>query len=82
MGLIYFLGVLFLNSCLHGLQKLNFYNHVFKSYLQVLKLDLKFVVVRKIKFKYLKVNEIFLQVYILFLKHLNIDVVNILILFF
>ncbi len=25
-----FLGTLFLKSCLHGLQKLNFYNHVFE----------------------------------------------------
>jgi hypothetical protein len=39
------LGTLFLNSYLHGLQKLNCYNHVFKNYLQVLELDLKFVVV-------------------------------------
>jgi hypothetical protein len=37
------LGILFLNSCLHELQKLNFYNHVFLHYLQVLELDLKFV---------------------------------------
>jgi hypothetical protein len=35
------------------------------------------VVVLKIKFKYLKACEIFLQVFELFLKHLNIDVVNI-----
>jgi hypothetical protein len=31
--------------------------------LQVLELDLKFVAVWKIKFKYLKVNEMFLQVF-------------------
>jgi len=49
----------------------------FLSYLQVIDLDLKFVVIWKIKFKYFKVGEIFLQVF--FVKHLNIDVVNILI---
>jgi hypothetical protein len=32
-------------SCLHGLQKLNYYNHVFKNYLQVLELDLNFVAI-------------------------------------
>jgi hypothetical protein len=47
--------------------------------LQVLELDLKFVVVQKLKFKYLKVGEMFLQVFGFFFKHLNIDVVNILI---
>jgi hypothetical protein len=57
------LGTLFLNFCLHEIQKLNYYNHVFKSYLQVLKLDLKFVVVWKIKFKYLKASEMSLQVF-------------------
>ncbi len=76
-GHFIFLGTLFLNSCLHGLWKLNCYNHVFLSYFQVLELDLNFVVVLKIKFKYLKACEIFLQVFELFLKHLNIDVVNI-----
>jgi hypothetical protein len=46
MGIIIlFLGILFLNSCLHGLQKLKCYNHVFLNYLQILELDLKFVVV-------------------------------------
>jgi hypothetical protein len=46
MGIIdFFLGTLFLNSCLHGLQKLNSYNYVFLNYLQVLELDLKFVVI-------------------------------------
>jgi hypothetical protein len=40
------------------------------------------MVVQKIKFKYLKVSEIFLQVYTFFFKHLNIDVVNILIYIF
>jgi len=59
-------GKLFFNSCFHGLQKLNCYNHIFLSYLQVLELDLKFVAVWKIKFKYLKVGEMFLQVYIYF----------------
>jgi hypothetical protein len=43
--IIFLLGTLFLNSCLHGFQKLNGYNHVFLSYLQVLELDLKFVAV-------------------------------------
>jgi len=80
MGIIiFFWGTLFLNFCLHGLQKLNCYNHVFLSYLQVLELDFKFVTVWKIKFKYLKVGEIFLQVFGFFFKHLNIDVMNILI---
>jgi hypothetical protein len=32
------------NSCLHELQKLNYHNHVFKKYLQLLELGLKFVV--------------------------------------
>jgi hypothetical protein len=40
-----FFGALFLKSCLHELQKLNYYNHVILNYLQVLELDLKFVVV-------------------------------------
>jgi hypothetical protein len=36
MGILFiFLGTLFLNSCLHGFQKLNYYDHIFKSYLQV-----------------------------------------------
>jgi hypothetical protein len=43
--IIYFMGTLFINFCLHGFQKLNCYNHVFKKYLQILELDLKFVVV-------------------------------------
>jgi hypothetical protein len=64
MGTIYVYGTLFPNSCLHGLQKLNCYIHVFKNYLQIFELDLKFMVVWKIKFKYLKINEIFLCVYI------------------
>jgi uncharacterized membrane protein YqgA involved in biofilm formation len=35
MGIIIlFLGILFLNSCFHGLQKLNCCNHVFLNYLQ------------------------------------------------
>jgi len=79
--IILILGTLFHDSCLHGLQKLNCCTHVFKNYLQVFKLDLKFVVVRKIKFKYLKINEIFLQVYGFLFKCLNSDVMNILILF-
>jgi hypothetical protein len=46
MGTImFFLGTLFLNSCLHGLQKLNYCDHVFLNYLQVLELDLKFVTI-------------------------------------
>jgi len=57
------LGKLFINSCLHGLQKLNCYNHVFENYLKVLELNPKFVAVSKIKFKYLKVSEMFLQVF-------------------
>jgi hypothetical protein len=31
-----FLGTLFINFYLHGLQKLNCYNHVFLSYLKIL----------------------------------------------
>jgi hypothetical protein len=54
----------------------------FFKYLQELKLNLKLVVVWKRKFKYLKVGEMFLQIFGFFFKHLNIDVVNILILFF
>jgi hypothetical protein len=77
MGIIFFWGTLFLNSCLHGLQKLNYYNHTFKNYLQVFELELKFVVVWKIEFKYLKIGEMFLQIFGFFSKHLNIDVVNI-----
>jgi hypothetical protein len=42
-------------------------------------LDLKIYGNLKIKFKYLKVGEMFLQVFGFFFKHLNIDVVNILI---
>jgi hypothetical protein len=39
MGIINFvLSKLFSNFCLHGLQKLNYYNCVFKNYLQVLKI--------------------------------------------
>jgi hypothetical protein len=38
-------GKLFFNSCFHGLQKLNYYNHVFLSYLQILELDLKFMAI-------------------------------------
>ncbi len=42
-------------------------------------MDLKIYGNLKIKFKYLKVGEMFLQVFGFFFKHLNIDVVNILI---
>jgi hypothetical protein len=46
MGIIKInLGTLFPNSCLYGIQKLNCYNHIFKNYLQVLELDIKFVVI-------------------------------------
>jgi hypothetical protein len=50
----------------------------FLSYMQILELDQKFVVVRKIKFKYLKVSEMFLQIFEFFFNHFNIDVMNIL----
>jgi hypothetical protein len=44
--IILFLGTLFWNSCLHGLQKLrNCYDYVFLKYVQVLELDLKFVAI-------------------------------------
>jgi hypothetical protein len=43
--IILFLSTLFLKFYLHELQKLNCYNHVFLHYLQILELDLKFVVV-------------------------------------
>jgi hypothetical protein len=36
--IVIFFGTLFLNSCLHELQKLNCYNHVSLHYLQVLEL--------------------------------------------
>jgi hypothetical protein len=42
---ILFLGTLFFNSCLHEFQKLNYYNHVFLKYLQILELDVKFVTI-------------------------------------
>jgi hypothetical protein len=46
MGMvILFFDTLFLNSCLHELQKLNYYNYVFLKSLQVLELDLKFVTI-------------------------------------
>jgi hypothetical protein len=46
MGIIIInLGTIFLNSSLYGLQKLNYYNHVFLSYSQIFELDLKFAVV-------------------------------------
>jgi hypothetical protein len=62
MGMIIlFFVTLFKNFCLHEL--LNYYNHVFKKYLQVLELDLKFAAIWKIKFKYLKVGEMFLKVF-------------------
>jgi hypothetical protein len=52
--IILFLGRLFLNSCLHELQKLNYYNHDFLYYLQVLELDLKFVTKLKNKIQILE----------------------------
>jgi hypothetical protein len=51
----------------------------FLSYLQILELDLNFVAVWKLKFKDLKVGEMFLQIFGFFFKHFNIDVMNILI---
>jgi hypothetical protein len=46
MGIIIlFLGTLFPNFCLHGLQKLNHYNFLFKNYLKIFELDLKFVAI-------------------------------------
>jgi hypothetical protein len=50
--------------------------------LQIYELDLKFVAILKIKFKYLEVGEMFWQVFGFLFKHLNIDVVNILIYIF
>ncbi len=47
--------------CLYELQELNCYKHVFKNYLQVFEVQLKFEVIWKIKFKYLKIGEMFLQ---------------------
>jgi len=53
MGIIYIFWVhYFHNSCLHGIQKLNCYNHVFKNYLQVLELDLNFVVIQVLESKW------------------------------
>jgi hypothetical protein len=54
-------GTLFLNFCLYELQELNCYKHVFENYLQVFELDLKILMIQKIKFKYLKIGELFLQ---------------------
>jgi hypothetical protein len=39
------LGTLFFNSYLHELQLLNYYNHIFLKYLQILELDVKFVTI-------------------------------------
>jgi hypothetical protein len=61
-----FLDTSFLNSCAHGLQKLNCYNHVFFKYLQLFELNLKFMTIWKIKVKYLKASEMFLQVFGIF----------------
>jgi hypothetical protein len=67
MGImILFLDTSFFNSCAHGLQKLNCYNHVFLKYLQLFELNLKFVTIWKIKVKYLKACEMFLQVFDIF----------------
>jgi len=71
------IGYIYINSCLHKLQKLNCFHHIFLHYLQVLKLDLKFVTIWKIKIKHLKVGEMFLQVYGFFFMQLAIDMVNI-----
>jgi hypothetical protein len=76
---MFFLGTLFFNFYFHGLQKLNCYNYIFKNYLQALELDLKFVAILKMKFKYLKIGEMFSQLFGFVFMHLNIDVVNILI---
>jgi hypothetical protein len=76
--IILILVTLFVDSYSHGFQKINCYN-VSLNYLQVLKLNLKFVLVWKIKFKYLKVGEMLLQVFSFFSKQFNFDVVNIVI---
>ncbi len=75
------MGTSFLDSCLHGLPKVNSYNHVFLNYLQVFELDLKFVVVLKSK---VQVFESKLNIFASFFlkKTSKIDVMNILILFF
>jgi hypothetical protein len=44
-GLYIYISTLFLNFCLHRLQKLNYYNHDFLNYLRVFELDLKFVAI-------------------------------------
>lgn len=77
MGIIIlFLGKLFFNSCLHGFQQLNCYNHVFKLFASTWN-GPKFVANWKIKFKYLKIGEKFLQIFGFVFMHPNIDVVNI-----
>jgi hypothetical protein len=38
-------GTLFLIFCLYELQELNCYKHVFKNYLQVFEMQLKFVII-------------------------------------
>ncbi len=52
---------------------------MYLNYLQIFELDLQFVVVWKINFKYLKLGEMFSQVFGFFFMDLNINVVNILI---
>jgi hypothetical protein len=51
--------------------------HYHLWHMQVFELHLKFVVIWKIKFKYLKVGEMFFLVFGFFHSHFNIDVVNI-----
>jgi hypothetical protein len=60
---ILFLGTLFFNSSAWT-SRAKLLWLCFFNYLQVLELDLKFVVVWKLKFKYLKVGEMFLQVFV------------------
>jgi len=72
-------GILIINSCMHGFQKLNCYNHVFKNYLQVLELDIKICGSLKNKFQVFENRWNTFASFWIFFKHFNIDVVNILI---
>jgi hypothetical protein len=80
MGImIFFWGTLFINSCLHGLQKLNYYNHVLKL-LASTWIRLKICGNLKNKVQVLENRwNAFASIWIIFFKHLNIDLMNILI---
>jgi hypothetical protein len=78
-----FLSTLFLNSCSHGLQKLNYYDHVFFKLANIW-IGPKICGNLKNKVQILESRwNVFANIWFFFLKvHLNIDVVNILIYIF